>query len=71
MYKTVWIIIDESDDGTYKTELNFQHFGKNPKFPTWYMEENHSYTIEKIWTFHLIVRPSIFFKCLTHQYVIK
>lgn len=71
MYKTVWAITDESDNGTYKTELTFYHFGKNPKFSTWYMKENHSYNIEMIWNFHLIIRPSIFFKCLIHQYIIK
>ena len=71
MYKTVWIITDESDEGTFKTELTLYHFGKNPKFPSQYMEENHFYKIEMIWNFHLIVRPSIFFKCLTNAYIIK
>ena len=71
MYRTTWIIIDKRDDGDLKTELTWYHFGKTPKFPTWYMEENHVYEIEMIWNFHLIIRPSIFFKCLTHQYIIK
>ena len=71
MYKTIWTIKDESDEGTFNTELTVYHFGKNPKFPNWYMEENHSYTIEMIWNFHLIVRPSIFFKCLTNSYITK
>ena len=71
MYKTTWMIKDESDAGTFKIELTLYHFGKNPKFPSWYMEENHSYEIEMIWNFHLIARPAIFFKCLTHQYIIK
>lgn len=71
MYRTTWIITDESDEGTFDIELTLYHFGKSPKFPSWYMQENHAYKIEMIWTFGLIVRPSIFFKCLTHHYVIK
>ena len=67
MYKTTWLITDESDAGITKTELTLYHFGKAPKFPNWYMEEYHAYSIEMIWNFHLIVRPSIFFKCLTHK----
>lgn len=71
MYKTTWIIIDKREDNESKTELAWYHFGKNPKFPTWYMEEGHVYEIEMLWNFKLIIRPSIFFKCLTHQYIIK
>ena len=71
MYKTTWMIKDESDEGVFQTELTLYHFGKNPKFPSWYMEENHTYEIEMIWNFHLIVRPSIFFKCFTRTYIIK
>lgn len=71
MYKTIWFIDDESDNGKAHAELTLYHFGKNPKFPSWYMEENHAYMIEMIWNFKLIVRPSIFFKCLTHQYIVK
>jgi hypothetical protein len=40
MYKTTWMIADESDEGVFQTELTLYHFGKNPKFPSWYMEEN-------------------------------
>lgn len=71
MYKTTWLVTDESDEGVFKTELSLYHFGKNPKFPSWYMEENHAYGIEMIWNFKLIVRPSIFFKCLICWYNIK
>lgn len=71
MYKTTWLIGDESDAGIYQTELTLYHFGEKPKFPSWYMEENHYYVVEMIWNFKLIVRPSIFFKCLTHQHIIK
>lgn len=69
MTKTVWMIIDETDNT--KTELTYYHFGKEPKFPTWYMEENHIYTIEMIWNFKLVKIPKLFFKCLTHYYIIK
>lgn len=71
MYKTIWLISDESDADIHQTMLTLYHFGKNPKFPSWYMEEDHVYEIEMIWNFHLIIRPSIFFKCLTHTYIVK
>lgn len=71
MYKTIWLIIDENDKETTKTQLTFYHFGKEPKFPTWYMEENHAYNIEMIFNFKLIIRFSIFLKCLTHSYIIQ
>ena len=41
MYKTTWMITDKSDAGVINTELTLYHFGKDPKFPSWYMEENH------------------------------
>lgn len=69
MTKTVWAITDEETDAM--TELTYYHFGKEPKFPTWYMEEKHVYTIEMIWNFKLVKTPKLFFKCLTHHYVIK
>ena len=71
MYKTTWMITDESDAGTFKTELTLYHFGKSPKFPNWYMEEGHTYEIEMIWNFKLIHTPKLFFKCLTHFYIVK
>ena len=70
MTKTVWLIVDKTDD-IIKTELTYYHFGKAPKFPTWYMEENHLYEIEMIWNFRLIHRFNIFWKCLCHTYIIK
>lgn len=69
MTKTTWMIIDETTNT--KTELIYYHFGKEPKFPTWYMEAGHSYIIEMIWNFKLINTLSAFFKCLTHFYIIK
>ena len=69
MTKTIWIIIDETDNT--KTEFTYYHFGKEPKFPAWYMEKDHVYTIEMIWNFKLCNTFKIFLKCLTHSYVIK
>ena len=71
MYKTVWYIEDESNNETIKTEFTFYHFGKNPQFPKWYMEDGHSYIIEMLWNFKLTWRPSILVKCLSHSYTIK
>ena len=47
MTKTTWIIIDKTDNTD--TELTYYHFSKEPKFPTWYMEEGHIYSIEMLW----------------------
>jgi hypothetical protein len=69
MYKTIWLITDIMEDTS--TELTLYHFGKEPKFPTWYMEENKVYEIEMLWNFKLLLTPKIFFKCLTHFYKIK
>lgn len=69
MTKTTWHITDETDNT--KTELTYYHFGKEPKFPSWYMEKNHVYTIEMIWNFKLLKTPALFLKCLTNFYIIK
>ena len=69
MTKTIWHIIDEETGN--KTELTFYHFGKDPKFPSWYMEEGHTYIIEMIWNVSLIITFKTFFRCLTHFYIIK
>ena len=66
MYKTVWLIINETD--STETKFTYYHFGKEPKFPSWYIEENHIYSIEMIWNLKLVITPSIFFKCLFHHY---
>ena len=72
MYKTIWMITDNTINEIHTTELTYYHFGKQPKFPTWYMEnEPHIYTVKMIWNFKLINRPSIFLKCLSHHYVIN
>ncbi len=67
MYKTIWSIKTDND----KIELTFYHFNKIPKFPTWYMEENKTYEIEMLWNFKLINCLKMFFRCLTHFYIIK
>lgn len=69
MTKTIWIITDLNEN--IKTELTYYHFGKKPKFPSWHMEEGKAYEIEMIWNFKLIHTPKLFFKCLTHFYIIK
>jgi len=71
MYKTIWQIEDETDEGTTKAQLTYYHFRKAPKFPTWYMEENHTYHIEMVFNIKLIRRVNIFIQCLTHSYIIK
>ena len=67
MYKTVWLINYEE----YETELTYYHFGKEPKFPTWYMEAYKVYKIEMIWHLKLIRTPKMFFKCLFREHIIR
>lgn len=69
MYKTIWVIHDLTTDTN--TELVYYHFGKEPFFPSWYMEEKHAYEIEVLWNVKLLNTVSIFFKCLTHYYIIR
>lgn len=67
MYKTIWHIYD----GESKTELTWYHFGKEPKFPAWYMEESKVYEIEMVWNVKLLCTPKLFLKCLFHEYTIR
>ena len=67
MYKTVWFI----NDGESKTEFSYYHFGKEPKFPTWYMQEGIVYEIEMLWNWRLEHTIKLFFKCLFHEYAIR
>ena len=68
MYKTVWQINYEN----FKTELTYYHFGKEPKFPSWYMqEENTTYEIEMVWNLKLVYTPKMFFKCLFRDWLIR
>lgn len=69
MYKTIWSIVDTTEHCT--TILTFYHFGKNPRFPAWYFEEDHTYEIEMLWNFKLLRSFDIIFKCLTHFYIVK
>ena len=68
MYKTIWAI---KIDGTETVELTYYHFGRTPRFPSWYMEEGYWYEIEIIWHFKLIMSVKTFCKCLFHNYIIK
>ena len=70
MYKTTWVIFDETENNA-RTEFVLYHFGKNPKFSSWYFEENHTYVVEMLWNHKLITTFKIFFKCLTNKYIIK
>lgn len=67
MYKTIWAI----NDGENKTELTWYHFGKEPQFPSWYMEEGKVYEIEILWNVKLLHTFKIFVKCLFHEYTIR
>ena len=69
MTKTTWIITDLNEN--IKTELTYYHFGKEPKFPGWYMEKGKAYEIEIIWHSELLRTPKLFFKCLTHFCIMK
>jgi len=67
MYKTTWHIKNEE----FETELTWYHFGRKPKFPTWYMKEGTVYEIEMIWNFKLVSTLRAFLKCLFHEYIVK
>jgi len=68
MYKTIWAI---KIDGTETVELTYYHFGRTPRFPSWYMEEGYWYEIEMLWSFKLNISIKTFCKCLFHNYIIK
>ncbi len=67
MFKTIWSI----NDGESRTELTYYHFGKEPKFPSWYMQEGIAYEIEMVWNLKLIHTPKLLFKCLFREYEIR
>lgn len=67
MYKTIWSI----NDGQSRTEFTYYHFSKEPKFPSWYLQEGNAYEIEMVWNLKLVRTLSIFFKCLFHEWVIR
>ena len=69
MTKTKWKIVDLTDNT--ETKLTYDHFNKNPMFPAWYMQDNHSYQIEIIYNFKLCKTFSLFLKCLTKYYIIE
>ena len=67
MYKTIWSIYHND----IETKLTTYHFGKTPKFPSWYMEEGIFYTIKMRWNVKIVNTFSAFFKCLFHFYTIQ
>lgn len=67
MYKTIWGI----DDGHEKIRFTQYHFGKTPKFPAWYMEEDKVYSIEMVISGELYINLKTFIKCLFKYYVIS
>jgi hypothetical protein len=69
MFKTIWLITDKNDNS--QTKLTYYHFGKEPKFPSWYMMEGSVYEIEMLWNFKLVSCFNAFVKCLFHSWEFK
>ena len=69
MYKTVWNICDKENGQI--TEFTYYHFGKEPKFANWYMEEGKIYEIEMIWNLRLVDTFKNFAKCLFKSWIVK
>lgn len=67
MYKTIWYI----NNGESITEFTYYHFGKQPKFPSWYMEEGFVYEIEMKFNLRLVPTLKMFYKCLVHEYRVR
>lgn len=67
MYKTIWTVINLETN--IKTIVTYYHFGKEPKFPSSYMEKDTIYEIEMGFNNKLLNTPKIFFKCLTKKVV--
>ena len=67
MYKTIWLIEDEK----YKVEITQYHFGRTPKFPMWYFEEDVTYQIEMFLNVSVICTWKTFKKCLLKHWTIK
>lgn len=71
MYKTIWNIYDETENVHVQFKFTYYHFGKTPKFPTWYCEEGHTYIIEMVWNLRLIPTLKMFCKCLLKKYTLE
>lgn len=67
MYKTIWLINTEE----FRVEFTYYHFGKEPKFPSWYLQKGIVYKIEMEWNVKLVNTPKMFFKCLFHKTLIS
>ncbi len=66
MYKTIWFI----DDGEDNIKFIYYHFGREPKFPSWYMQNGITYEIEMVYNLKLSSTLKMFFKCLFHEYTV-
>ena len=71
MYKTTWSIEYKEEGHKQRVILSQYHFGKTPRFPSWYMENNQVYTIGIAWKIKIGFSFSTFMKCLFHHYVIN
>lgn len=67
MYKTIWLINYDK----YSVEFTQYHFSREPKFPSWYMEEGHVYTVELLWNFKCVFTLKLLFKCLFKSWSLK
>ena len=67
MYKTIWFI----NYGESKTEFTYYHFGKEPKFPSWYMEEGTTYEIKMVRNLRVRDTPKMFLQCLFREYEVR
>ena len=66
MYKTIWFITYNDE----KVRFTQYHFGKKPRFPQWFMdEEGTEYHIEMLWNFKLMPTFKIFVKCLFKEWI--
>lgn len=68
MYKTIWKIYDTNEATT--TRMTYYHFGKEQKFPSWYMGDNHNYLIRSESNLKLKYTLVHFIKCLYHYWII-
>ena len=72
MYKTIWnITLNNETVKNDKVELTYYHFGKTPKFPKWYINDEYTFTIEMAWNHKIVFTLNTFIKCLTHFFIIQ
>ena len=66
MYKSFWI--SENSDG--KITVTYYHFKRNPQLP-YFVTDIESANVEWVCTVKLCNTFKIFWKCLTHKFIIK